>query len=55
MTESHRRAGEPQENRPTPYASFGPGADAPAGAYPPPPAHPPAAPAAPGWHEAHRP
>ncbi|MFJ6798301.1 S1C family serine protease [Streptomyces sp. NPDC091268] len=44
MTESFRREGEyPQENRPTPHAS---------GAYPPPPAYPPAAP---GWHEAHRP
>ncbi|RSS80099.1 S1C family serine protease [Streptomyces sp. WAC06614] len=56
MTDSHRREGEPQENRPTHDASFGPGVTpgpAAAGAYPPPPAYPP--PAAPGWHEAHRP
>ncbi|MFD9334079.1 S1C family serine protease [Streptomyces sp. NPDC060028] len=50
MTESFRREGEyPQENFPTQYSPFG---EAAAGAYPPPPAYPPAAP---GWHEAHQP
>ncbi|MEU9145210.1 trypsin-like peptidase domain-containing protein [Streptomyces sp. NPDC048349] len=43
MTESFRREGEyPQEHRPTRAGA----------AYPPPPSYPPAAP---GWHEAHRP
>ncbi|MFD6967997.1 S1C family serine protease [Streptomyces sp. NPDC059949] len=41
MTDSFRRDGEYPQDRPTP-----------AGAYPPPPAYPPAAP---GWHEAHQP
>ncbi|WP_030771237.1 S1C family serine protease [Streptomyces sp. NRRL F-2664] len=67
MTESFRREGEyPQEHRPqhTPFGEdwqhgrdrlaheAGAGTGAGAGACPPPPAHPPAAP---GWHEAHRP
>ncbi|MFJ4779459.1 S1C family serine protease [Streptomyces sp. NPDC088762] len=62
MTESFRREGEyPQENRPTQHAPFGEqwqrgrdrlAQDAGAGAYPPPPSYPPAAP---GWHEAHQP
>ncbi|WP_308108793.1 S1C family serine protease [Streptomyces antimicrobicus] len=50
MTDSHRREGEPQENRPTYDASFGQGAVPgaapavpPGGAYPPPPAFPPPA------------
>ncbi|MFE0580528.1 S1C family serine protease [Streptomyces sp. NPDC058874] len=61
MTESFRREGEyPQEHRP-PHAPFGedwqhggnrPAHGAGTGAYPPPPSYPPAAP---GWHEAHRP
>ncbi|MCX5376947.1 S1C family serine protease [Streptomyces sp. NBC_00091] len=64
MTESFRREGEyPQENGPTQNAPFGEdwqrgrdrlARDARAGAYPPPPAYPPAA-SAPGWHEAHQP
>ncbi|MFI1286212.1 S1C family serine protease [Streptomyces sp. NPDC020858] len=41
MTDSFRRDGEYPQDRPTP-----------AGAYPPPPVYPPAAP---GWHEAHQP
>ncbi|MEV7833881.1 trypsin-like peptidase domain-containing protein [Streptomyces subrutilus] len=62
MTDSIRREGEyPQENRPQ-HAPFGEdwqrgrdrlAQDAAAGAYPPPPAYPPAG--APGWHEAHQP
>ncbi|WP_314254128.1 S1C family serine protease [Streptomyces sp. DSM 40907] len=68
MTDSFRREGEyPQENSPAQHAPFGEdwqrgrdrlaqeagaGAGAGAAAYPPPPAYPPAAP---GWHEAHRP
>lgn len=65
MTESFRREGEYQENRPTSHAPFGEewqrGRDrlaqdtAAAGAYPPPPSYPPVAPTAPGWHEAHQP
>ncbi|MGJ0154323.1 S1C family serine protease [Streptomyces sp. CH8.1] len=65
MTESFRREGEyPQEHRPQ-HAPFGEdwqrgrdrlaheaGARTGTGAYPPPPSYPPAAP---GWHEAHRP
>lgn len=65
MTESFRREGEyPQEHRPQ-HAPFGEdwqrgrdrlaqeaGAGTGTGAYPPPPSYPPAAP---GWHEAHRP
>ncbi|APU40934.1 MULTISPECIES: S1C family serine protease [unclassified Streptomyces] len=65
MTESFRREGEyPQEHRPQ-HAPFGEdwqrgrdrlaheaGAGTWAGAYPPPPSYPPAAP---GWHEAHQP
>ncbi|MFD9353674.1 S1C family serine protease [Streptomyces sp. NPDC060031] len=60
MTESFRREGEyPQEYLPTQHSPFGEdwqrGHDRPAqeaaGAYPPPPAYPPAAP---GWHEAHQ-
>ncbi|WP_327414778.1 S1C family serine protease [Streptomyces sp. NBC_01233] len=61
MTESFRREGEyPQEHRPQ-HAPFGEdwqrgrdrlAQDAAAGAYPPPPSYPPAAP---GWHEAHQP
>ncbi|MER7465787.1 trypsin-like peptidase domain-containing protein [Streptomyces sp. NPDC097981] len=54
MTESFRREGEyPQEHRPTPSAREQPAQAQADGAWPPPPAHPPAA--APGWHEAHRP
>ncbi|MFD3540166.1 S1C family serine protease [Streptomyces sp. NPDC058662] len=63
MTESPRREGEyPQENRPAQDAPFGADGqrardrlahDPAAGAYPPPPSYPPAAP--PGWHEAHLP
>ncbi|MFA7768790.1 S1C family serine protease [Streptomyces sp. NRRL S-448] len=66
MTDSFRREGEyPQENSPAQHAPFGEdwqrgrdrlaqeaGAGAGAAAYPPPPSYPPAAP---GWHEAHRP
>ncbi|MGW6575575.1 S1C family serine protease [Streptomyces sp. NPDC054945] len=70
MTDSFRREGEyPQENSPAQHAPFGedwqrgrdrlaqeagagPGAGPGAAAYPPPPSYPPAAP---GWHEAHRP
>ncbi|MEV7585465.1 S1C family serine protease [Streptomyces erythrochromogenes] len=69
MTESFRREGEyPQEHRPqhAPFgedwqrgrdrlaheAGAGTGTGPGTGAYPPPPAYPPAAP---GWHEAHRP
>ncbi|OKK13069.1 serine protease [Streptomyces sp. CB00455] len=62
MTESSRREGEyPQENFPARRPPFGadrqpghewPAQDTAAGAYPPPPAYPPAAPA---WHEPHRP
>ncbi|MFF7080532.1 S1C family serine protease [Streptomyces lavendulae] len=66
MTDSFRREGEyPQENRPAQNPPFGEdwqrgrdrlAQDTGAGAYPPPPAYPPAAPApAPGWHEAHQP
>lgn len=68
MTDSFRREGEyPQENRPAQNPPFGEdwqrgrdrlAHDTGAGAYPPPPAYPPAAPApvqAPGWHEAHQP
>ncbi|MGO4460841.1 serine protease, partial [Streptomyces sp. M-16] len=66
MTESFRREGEyPQENRPAQNPPFGEhwqrgrdrlAQDTTAGAYPPPPAYPPAAPApAPGRHEAHQP
>ncbi|MGW7436095.1 S1C family serine protease [Streptomyces sp. NPDC054849] len=61
MTDSFRREGEyPRQDRPTPHAPFGedwqrgreqPAQEAAAGAYPPPPSYPPAAP---GWHEAHR-
>ncbi|MDJ0384096.1 trypsin-like peptidase domain-containing protein [Streptomyces sp. G-G2] len=65
MTESFRREGDPQENRPAQDAPFGEDwqrghdrlaqeARGGAGAYPPPPVHPPAAPA-PGWFEAHEP
>ncbi|WP_371677443.1 S1C family serine protease [Streptomyces sp. NBC_01276] len=63
MTESFRREGEyPQENRPAQNPPFGEdwqrgrdrlAQDTAAGAYPPPPAYPPAP--APGWHEAHQP
>ncbi|WP_411101629.1 S1C family serine protease [Streptomyces sp. cmx-4-9] len=61
MTDSFRREGEyPQEspNRPAPFGEGRqrggerPAQDVGAGAYPPPPAYPPAAP---GWHEAHQP
>ncbi|MFG3000826.1 S1C family serine protease [Streptomyces sp. NPDC048340] len=60
MTESFRREGEYPENRPTQDQPFGEDwqrgrdrlAQDAAGAYPPPPVYPPAAP---GWHEAHRP
>ncbi|MDX3536008.1 trypsin-like peptidase domain-containing protein [Streptomyces sp. MB09-01] len=61
MTDSFRREGEYPQDRPTPHAFFGedrqrghdrPVQDPAAGAYPPPPSYPPAAP---GWHEAHQP
>ncbi|MEU8775164.1 trypsin-like peptidase domain-containing protein [Streptomyces sp. NPDC048606] len=69
MTESFRREGDPQENRPDRNAPFGEdwqrgrdrlahdaGVGPAAGAYPPPPAHPPTVPPAPpGWYEAHQP
>ncbi|MET9699831.1 trypsin-like peptidase domain-containing protein [Streptomyces sp. NPDC006529] len=71
MTDSFRREGDPQENGPHQDAPFGEsrqqGHDRPAhgardaGAYPPPPVHPPTAPgapyaaSAPGWFEAHEP
>ncbi|MGW1773606.1 S1C family serine protease [Streptomyces sp. NPDC002104] len=55
MTENIRREGEyPQENRPQPQRGGDGFAQDAAGAYPPPPSYPPAAPA-PGWHEAHQP
>ncbi|MFE6836285.1 S1C family serine protease [Streptomyces sp. NPDC057705] len=61
MTDSFRREGEYPQDRPTPHAPFGEdwqrgrdrlAQDSAAGAYPPPPSYPPAAP---GWHEAHQP
>ncbi|MEU9085480.1 trypsin-like peptidase domain-containing protein [Streptomyces sp. NPDC048357] len=61
MTDSFRREGEYPQDRPTPHAPFGEdwqrgrdrlAQDTSAGAYPPPPSYPPAAP---GWHEAHQP
>ncbi|MGW7108612.1 S1C family serine protease [Streptomyces xanthophaeus] len=61
MTDSFRREGEYPQESPTQHAPFGEdwqrgrdrlAQDAAAGAYPPPPSYPPAAP---GWHEAHRP
>ncbi|MET3984742.1 trypsin-like peptidase domain-containing protein [Streptomyces sp. PvR034] len=69
MTDSFRREGDPQENRPHQDAPFGgawqQGQDRSAhdaqggGAYPPPPLHPPTSPTAhaapaPGWFEAHQ-
>ncbi|MEU9108391.1 trypsin-like peptidase domain-containing protein [Streptomyces xanthophaeus] len=61
MTDSFRREGEYPQESPTRHAPFGEdwqrgrdrlAQDAAAGAYPPPPSYPPAAP---GWHEAHQP
>ncbi|MFJ3926521.1 S1C family serine protease [Streptomyces sp. NPDC090022] len=69
MTDSHRREGEYQENRPNQQpAPFGEdwqrgrerlADEVQSAAYPPPPVHPPTPPTAtapaPGWHEAHQP
>ncbi|MCX4691952.1 S1C family serine protease [Streptomyces sp. NBC_01408] len=60
MTDSFRREGEYPQESPTQHAPFGEDwqrgrdrlAQDAAGAYPPPPSYPPAAP---GWHEAHQP